>query len=94
MVYINKANNVMTSKKKFCSADVYEIPCLHAPCRVPEYMWERSADVDRFSVMTVKSLEKPAASGFSCRRKVLKDKAQTNNHVGAIQSKSVPGFYA
>lgn len=57
--------------KKCILTDVVQIPGSYTPTSVPEYMWERSADVNPFSVMTVKSSEKAAASGFRCRRKVL-----------------------
>lgn len=60
--------------KKFSLTKVYRISRSYTPSSVPEYMWERSADVDPFSVLTVKSSEKPAASGFSCRRKALEER--------------------
>lgn len=60
--------------KKFSLTKVCKISRSYTPSSVPEYMWERSADVDPFSVLTVKSSEKPAASGFNCRRKVLEER--------------------
>lgn len=60
--------------KKFSLTKVYKNSRSYTPSSVPEYTWERSADVDPFSVLTVKSSEKPAASGFSCRRKVLEER--------------------
>lgn len=75
--------NISTNQNQRCddkqrnfvdTVDVSKSSCSHSPFRVPEYMWERSADVDPFSVMTAKSSEKPAASGFSSRRKALKDR--------------------
>lgn len=46
----------------------------YPPSNVPEYMWERSADMVPFSLTTMKSSEKAAALGFKCRRKVLRKK--------------------
>lgn len=55
----------------------------HPPSSVPEYMCERSADVEPFSLTTVKFSENAAALCFKSRRKVLEEtKTQTARRCG------------
>lgn len=56
----------------------YQTHMSHPPSSVPEYMWERSAEVEPFSLITLKFSENTAALRFKCSRKVLKEtKTQT-----------------